>query len=107
MDKDDFEGFGYRFSQVRDQKLDHAEILKKINVSKLVKNGVDNYYNSKAGEDGYYRNGDPLVALKWYNAYLSDNQLLLIDRMAYTSVFGMGGDWEMRKRHASRCCFCC
>ena len=87
MNKDDFKGYGY---SSRIKGLNDASVLKKINISKLIKFGVVNYEDSYAGEDGYFRNGKSLVALKWYNAYLSDGQLLLIDRTGYSSDFSLG-----------------
>ena len=83
--KDDFSGFGY-FGTAPNL----TNKLHRIDASKLIKYGLVNYDFSYAGEDSYYPNGAPLVAFKWFNAYLSDGKLLLMDRTGYTSSFECG-----------------
>ena len=51
---------------------------------------MDYYESGAGGEDGYYHNGDNLVALDWSNAYLNDKYLLLTYKIGYTSEFGIG-----------------
>ena len=75
--------FGYRFV------FENKE-LNEIDIQKLKKYSVVNYEHGAGGEDGYYANGDNLVALDWTNAYLNEKYLLLSYKVGYTAEFGIG-----------------
>ena len=63
--------------------LSDPQSIKNINIKDLQTYGIVNYYRDYAGEPDYSEDNDDLTIFKWFNAYLYDKKILLIDRVAY------------------------